>query len=242
MLHDVIDNEPAFAGYNDYYGELAALGIVKGKPFSPDARMKQILERAAQLANAQMRVQSFADRRADRVMWNDRQWEWASLRPENGDFQLPTYKDLEAREKWFYQAEIESPAMFRRKEGSGSLYWLGLRNRAGSYLDGARTYKLTVPLPVPASLFWSLTVYDPLTRSEIQTKQARAALRSQYELAGLRGDSVDLYFGPLPPDGQAERWVQTLPDRGWFCYFRIYGPEPAAFDGTWRPGDFEIVT
>jgi hypothetical protein len=28
-----------------------------------------------------------------------------------------------------------------------------------------------------------------------------------------------------------------VPGRGWFCYFRIYGPGQAAFDGTWRPGD-----
>lgn len=242
VLHDVIDTEPAFAEYHDYYGELAVLGIVKGRPFEPDVRMTQILERAAQLANAQMRVQSFADRRADRVMWVDRQWEWASLRPESGDFELPTYKDLDAREKWFYQAEIESPAMFRRSAGSGSLYWLGLRNRAGSYLDGNKTYQLTIPLPVPASLFWSVTVYDPLTRSEIQTPQGRAALRSQYELVdALSKPSIDLYFGPRPPNGHEARWIQTLPDRGWFCYFRIYGPEAAAFDGRWRPGDFEIV-
>jgi hypothetical protein len=44
----------------------ATLGIEKGKPFAPDARMKTILEKAAQTANDQMRVQSFADRRPDR--------------------------------------------------------------------------------------------------------------------------------------------------------------------------------
>ena len=76
--------------------------------------MKKILEKAAQIANAQMRVQSFADRRPDRVMWKDRRWEWATLRPENGTFNTPAYKDLDARGKWFYQAQIDSPAMFRR--------------------------------------------------------------------------------------------------------------------------------
>jgi hypothetical protein len=102
--------------------------LVKGKPFNPDERMRGILEKAAKIANAQMRVQSFADRRPDRVMWKDREWEWASLRPENGTFDTPNYKDLEAREKWFYQAQIESPAMFRRTAAAGSLYWLGTRD------------------------------------------------------------------------------------------------------------------
>ena len=51
--------------------------------------------------------------------------------------------------------------------------------------------------------------------------------------------SVELYFGPKAPVGQEGRWIQTIPGRGWFAYFRIYGPETAAFDGSWRPADFE---
>jgi hypothetical protein len=243
-LHSVIEAEPPYEAYRMEYGELAALGIAKGKPFTPDARMKGILEKAARLANAQMRVQSFADRRPDRKNWPDRQWEWASLRFENGTFDTPNYKDLEAREKWFYQAQIESPAMFRRDEHAGSLYWLGTHDSTGAYLDGARTYKLTVPTPVPAKLFWSVTVYDPYTRSEIVTPQGTAAIRSLQELRDLPKDakSVHLYFGPKLPAGVEKRlWVQTLPDKGWFTYFRIYGPEKSAFNGSWKPGDFEEV-
>jgi hypothetical protein len=58
------------------------------------------------------------------------------------------------REKWLFQAQIESPAMFARAPGAGSLYWLGARDSTGAYLDGGRTYRLSVPLPVPAVLFW----------------------------------------------------------------------------------------
>src|SRR6185312_4854209 len=139
VLHEVIDDEPAFAGYRDEYGDLAVLGIVKGKPFAPDARMTHILEEAAKIGNAEMRVQSFADRRPDRVVWPDRQWEWVVLRFENGDFDAPSYVDLDARETWFYQAIGASPAMFRRKVGFGSLYWLGLRDATGAYLDGGKS-------------------------------------------------------------------------------------------------------
>lgn len=240
-LHALLEREPANPEYRLYYGELAALGIEKGKPFQPDARMRGILEKAAKMANAQMRVQSFADRRPDRQAWSDRKWEWATLRPENGTFDLPNYRDLTAREKWFFQAMVESPAMFRRAAGAGSLYWLGARDTSGAYLDGAKTYKLTVPLPVPGKLFWSVTVYDAQTRSEIQTDQGFAALRSLFELKDKTGASVDLYFGPTPPAGQEKQWIKTIPGKGWFTYFRIYGPEGPAFDGSWKPGDFEIV-
>lgn len=241
MLHETIDAEPVFEGYRAAYGELAALGISKGKPFAPDARMKAILERAAIEANAQMRVQSFADRRPDRVVWKERQWQWAALRFEDGDFNTSAYADLEAREKWFYQAIGASPAMFRRDTQAGSLYWLGSYDAGGHPLHGDRTYRLVVPLPVPAKLFWSVTVYDMESRSQILTAQAKAALRSLFELKDVTGDHAELYFGPSVPKGAEGRWIQTIPGKGWFVYFRIYGPGQPAFDGSWMPGDFEAV-
>jgi hypothetical protein len=72
--------------------------------------------------------------------------------------------------------------MFLRTAGAGSLYWLGLREKNGSYLDGGKTYELRLPQPVPQKLFWSITVYDNATRSMIQTDQDKAALRSLIEL------------------------------------------------------------
>jgi hypothetical protein len=249
VLHEAIDTEPPFAGYAAQYGELAALGILKGKRFAPDARLKHLLEEAAQGGKAELCAQSFADRRPDRVVWPDRQWEWAALRYEGGDFATDSHTDLEAREKWFYQAIGASPAMFRRAPGAGSLYWLGVRDRDGAFLDGAKSYKLVVPRPVPCELFWSVTVYDAETRSQIQTKQQRAALRSLFELSDVTSSAsapVELYFAPHPPpgdahDNKARRWIQTIPGKGWFTYFRVYGPETAIFDGSWKPGDLTLL-
>ncbi|MFT3927657.1 MAG: DUF1254 domain-containing protein [Myxococcales bacterium] len=242
VLHELIQQETPSAGDPNYFGELAALGIAKGKPFAPDPRMKGILERAAKEANDRMRVQAFADRRPDRVVWPDRQWEWIGLVPSNGDFATYAYTDLEARETWFYQAIGASPAMFRRTSGAGSLYWLAARDAQSAYLDGGKTYKLVVPIPVPGKLFWSVTAYDAETRSQVNTDQGRAALRSMFELQHLGANSGELYFGPTLPKGvPSERWIKTVPGRGWFAYFRVYGPEPSAFDGTWKPGDLEPV-
>ena len=241
-LDEVIQSDPPLADYRDYYGELAALGIVKGRRFAPDERTSRILEQAARIGIAQMRAQSFADRRPDRVVWKDRKWEWVGLRQEDGDFNAGSYVDLDAREVWFYQAIGASPAMFRRKAGTGSLYWLGLRDRDDAYLDGGDAYKLSIPLPAPCKLFWSVTVYDAETRSQIQTDQDRAALRSLFELRDCAGSNVDLFFGPTPPrDANESRWIKTIPGKGWFAYFRLYGPEDAAFDGSWKPGDFERI-
>lgn len=204
--------------------------------------MKGILEQAAKLGCAHMRVESFADRRPDRVVWKDRQWQWAGLRFENGSFDTANYTDTYARDKWFFQAIATSPAMFRRDAGAGSLYWRGLRDKAGIYLDGGKTYKLTVPQPVPGKLFWSVIVYDTETRIQVATDQRKAALRSLFELKDkMTGAMVDLYFGPKAPVGQDGQWIKTIFGKGWFVYFRIYGPQQPAFDGSWKPGDFEEV-
>lgn len=239
-LHEIVNSEPQVPGWEPFYGELAELGILAGQPFEPDERMRQILVRAAELGSGQLRVRAFADRRPDRVVWPQRQWQWASLRPENGTFDGVGYLDVTAREKWFYQAIAASPAMFRRGAGAGSVYWLGLRDAAGEYLDGGHTYELDVPQPVPARLFWSITVYDAGTRSQIHTDQGKAALRSLFELSGVSTEEpTRLRFGPRPPADGTDRWIQTEPGRGWFVYFRIYGPEEPAFDGSWSLPDFE---
>ncbi len=239
-LHKVLQEEPAIEEFRPMYGMLAMLGIEKDKPFKPDERMKKILLRAAKEGRTQMLVAGFASNRPDRLVWKDRKWEYATLRWENGDFEMPTGIDLEARDRWFSQAVGMSPKMVLRVEGAGSLYWLGLQDKKGAYLDGGKTYRLRIPQPVPQKLFWSVTVYDSETRSMIQTSQDKAALRSLVELKDVpQTGATDLYFGPKAPKGQEGRWIKTIPGKGWFVYLRLYGPVGPAFDGTWQPGDFE---
>jgi hypothetical protein len=224
------------------YGMLANLGIEQGRPFVPDERMKAILERAAKVGRDQMLIAGYGSNRPDRVVWPDRKWEYATLRWENGNFELPTGIDLEARDRWFSQAVGMSPKMVLRVDGAGSLYWLGLRDKSGFYLDGGKTYKLSVPQPVPQKLFWSVTVYDAATRSMIQTDQDKAALRSLVELKDVpKTGATELYFGPSAPAGREGQWIKTIPGKGWFVYLRLYGPEGPAFNGEWKPGDFEEV-
>jgi hypothetical protein len=241
VLHQIIDTEPIVNEFRPMYGLLSALGIEKGAPFAPDPRMTDLLDRAAKTGRDQLLVSAFGSSRPDITAWTDRHWEWVGLVPDSADFETPNALDLEARDRWFAQAIVASPAMFRRTEGSGSLYWLGARDSTGAYLDGGKSYRLTIPLPVPGKLFWSVTVYDAETRSQVRTDQDKAALRSLFELKDLPASgSAELYVGPTAPD-RSDAWIQTNPQRGWFAYIRIYGPEQPAFDGTWKPGDFETI-
>ena len=46
MLNEIVQQEPATSLDPELMGPIAAIGIVKGKPFAPDARMKKILTEA----------------------------------------------------------------------------------------------------------------------------------------------------------------------------------------------------
>ena len=43
--------------------------------------------------------------------------------------------------------------------------------------------------------------------------------------------SFNFYFGPTSP-GADKNWLATLPGKGWFTIFRLYGPTQAFFDQT----------
>ena len=44
------------------------------------------------------------------------------------------------------------------------------------------------------------------------------------------------------PAGQASNWLYTKPGEKWFPWFRVYGPEKAIFDKSWKLPDIEKIT
>lgn len=151
-------------------------------------------------------------------------------------------RNLDARTALFYMATLNTPAMTTKMVGAGSQYAWGDRDSSGDCLDGAKSYRLTLPPDVPAKNFWSVVVYDPQTRSELQSGQPYPSKSSQTgEIVENPDGSVDLYFGPEAPAGHESNWVQTIPGKGWFTLLRLYGPLEPWFDQTWRPGEFELV-
>jgi len=242
QLHAVIQIETAPAEHRPFLGMLWQLGIEKGKPFNPDARMQRILEDAALTANAEMRVSTYAKRRPEYQAWDDRAWEWLVVQLVSAptmDFGVPDYLNLQAADEYYFMGYGTSAAIGVRTVGSGSIYFVAYRDGTDEYLDGGKSYTLNIPGPVPANLFWSNTVYDSDTRVLIATDQNRAALRSHVDPLQVNADgSYDFYFGPNAPEGNEDMWIQTIPGKGWWAVFRIYGPQAGSFDGTWRPGNF----
>jgi hypothetical protein len=95
---------------------------------------------------------------------------------------------------------------------------------------------------VPVADFWALTVYDIGTRAMIEAPQHRAEINPNVNRLRMNADgSVDLHFGPEAPSGYEANWVQTLPGRAWFPYFRWYGPTQSYYDKSWSLPDIERV-
>ena len=149
---------------------------------------------------------------------------------------------MDARTMFFYMATGITPAMSMARVGSGSAYALAVTDAAGGYLDGGKTYKVTLPGPIPAKDFWSFVVYDNETRSLLETDQKLAGVDSNDAKLKRRADgSATVWFGPKPPAGEESNWVQTMPGKGWNVLLRLYGPLEPWFDKSWKPGDIELV-
>lgn len=151
------------------------------------------------------------------------------------------WRDLEARTAYYWQATMAAPAMKIKDIGAGSQYLQSAHESSGDWLDGGKQYRLRVPANPPAKEFWSVTVYDYETRSMIQTDTNIPAKSSADKLITNGDGSIDLYFGPTAPAGKEANWVKTLPGRGWWVWFRFYGPTEPFFDKSWQLADFERV-
>nr|WP_246663996.1 DUF1214 domain-containing protein [Phyllobacterium sp. SYP-B3895] len=132
--------------------------------------------------------------------------------------------------------------MAAAKPGTGSAYAFAVRDAAGTFLDGGKTYKITLPAPIPAGQFWSFTAYDNQTRSMLETDQKLAGIDSNNpDIKKNEDGSVTVWFAPKAPAGHESNWVQTVPGKGWSSILRLYAPLEPWFDKSWKPGDFELV-
>ena len=88
-------------------------------------------------------------------------------------------RNMDARTQFFYFATVNTPAMTWKLIGKGSQYAWGYLDANGDYLDGSKTYKLNLPKDPPAKKFISIVLYDPQTRSQLQTSQPFPSYNSE---------------------------------------------------------------
>jgi hypothetical protein len=243
LLSEVINNNPVQERDRFFMAMLKPLGIEKGKPFAPDARQKRILEEGARLGHAMTQATSFASRSTSPV-YPGKNWAnaFGDLNTTEGHQQeAEYYSQLDERLYYLYLATWSAEAMNLPFPSKGSRYLQSFKDKDGNWLNGAKNYKLRVPANVPAEEFWSVTVYDNLTRSQTMNKANKAAISSYDKITVNADGSADLYFGPNAPKGLESNWIDTSASKGWFVWFRFFAPKQAAFDGSWQLPDVEAT-
>ncbi|MBB4167458.1 DUF1254 domain-containing protein [Rhizobium sp. BK538] len=262
MINDNIQAEPADSYNPELAGQLAAIGIAKGKEFKPNERMKKILVDAAAVGNASGRVLNW--RPKDSLGWTYYEdSSWANMLWEGGaNFETPPpmltkdglfdplpptgARTLDSKTAFYYGYTLDSPGMIMRLPRVGSQYLMGFLDGEKKALDGGKTYKVTLPKGIPAAAFWSFTVYDNQTRSMLDTPQRYPRAGSQTYPSPAAQAAADgstmIYFGPdQPKDVKRGNWIQTVPGKGWFTLLRLYSPLEPFFTKEWRPTEIEQV-
>jgi hypothetical protein len=262
VINENVQQEPATSYDVELAGQLAAIGIVKGKPFKPDDRMKKILTDAAAVGNATGRMLNWRYGVAHPEWAYYPNSQWGSMLWEGGaNFETPPplfekgmfkplpptgARTLDSRTAFYFGYTLDSPGMIMRIPDVGSQYLMGFADSRGNPYDGAKTYKVTLPKGIPARAFWSFTLYDNQTRSMLDTPQRYPRAGSQsYPSPAAEADadgSTTVYFGPTQPAGvKRGNWIQTVPGKGWFTILRLYSPLETFFTKEWRPSEAELI-
>jgi hypothetical protein len=193
LLAMLVNEEPAELFDPLERWQMQAISIEKGKPFNPDERTKGLLTEAAHIA----RANTYADP-ATTYYYPNRKWQ----QMQGGltyTFARDGVPQIDARNNVYYMAAGNSPAMMDKNVGQGSQYLWSYRDARGEFLDGGKTYWLHVLANIPAQNFWSVVVYDSLSRSELQNGQPLPSV-SSYSNPKINADgSVDIVFGPNEP-------------------------------------------
>ena len=263
MINDVVQKEPADALDPEIMGSLAAIGIVKGKPFKPDARMKKILTdaaaigtaagRTAQLARAPIRGVHYYPNSAWMNMLFVGGYNFETPPPEvSADGKITSYpptgaRTLNSRTAMFFYATGITPAMIMRLTGIGSQYLGAFVDAKGEYFDGSKTYK--VHAAAKTSRRRNSGPSPSTTTRPARCSTRRSVIRAPAARAIPRPPPRQTPMAPRPstsarhkPDGvKRGNWIQTDPNKGWNTILRLYSPLEPFFTKKWRPSEIELV-
>lgn len=229
-----LKDEPVAERDRFMMAQLKNLGIEVGKPFQPDTRQKEILSKAAEIGQVIMDGAT-AHRRGTNPFWEGKQWKRLFVYPTNQ--REENYDHFEERAILYW--EIFGIGITTTKPGTGSRYTVTHTDASSNLLDGGKSYVLHIPPNIPVAIFWSVCAYDIRTRTFIEGTDNVMVGSQEPGYKENEDGSIDVYFGPIAPEGMEKNWVETKPGKGWFSYFRFFGPTEPFLDKSWILPDFE---
>lgn len=234
-LDRIVQNEPWLNRDRVMIDQLRSIGIEKGKPYKPNAKVRSLLDRAAREAHA------FLSQRYDDgfpVINEGIRWFPAAV-PEmvkgaQGGYSDPDAYPVDARAVTYTLGFTGI-----KRLGTAQFYLLANKDKAGRAFDGGTTYRLIVPANAPVRQYWSATVYDRETHALVRSMKKASVASITPGLEKNADGSVDVFFGPRAPKGKEANWVPTDPKGKFELLFRLYGPEKPLFDKSWKLPDVE---
>lgn len=236
-LHEIIQQEVVLEQDLAFMGLLDAIGIRKGLNYAPDKKLLDVFDSAAKEA-LQYLIEQFHN--ISNVKYYEGR-QWTTIAPPGRletdySWVFPTYIALEDRGAYF-QPIFSSVKTF----GAATFYLSNAKDSNGNWLEGGKRYRFTIPANAPVKNFWSVIAYDLETGAFIPQMKRDGIASSTAGIETNTDGSVDVYFGPTPPEGKEANFVPTADGKRFFVLFRFYGPEPAVFDKSWKLESFEML-
>ena len=260
LLNELVQEQPAGSTEIELMGEMAAIGIVKGKSFAPDKRMRGILEEAAAVGTATSRALLFEPRvgrvRVPRGIGMGKPDVGRRLQLRDAAAARDQGGDQAVRPDRRSGAPFPCRVVLRVHRGHARDVHAAHRRRVAVRLRLQRRRRepprrgQELPSDAAARHPGSpLLVDHPLrhrTRSMLQTPQRYPRAGSQSypspaATANADGSTI-VTFGPeRPSDSPEGNWIQTTGGKGFFPILRLYSPLEPFFDKTWRVSEIEAI-
>jgi len=236
-LNRIVQTEPWLTRDKVMIDQLRSIGMEKGKPFNPDTATQEILKHAIAEAHA----------------WLAHNYETRYFPPpfySGGHWFVPASAEVARGMSTFFADPDSYPVdsrgtmytlgFFSAKHfGAGQAYLMTFKDKDGDKLDGSTAYRLNVPANAPVRQYWSATVYDRDTHALIRNAPWPSRSSQTSGLQKNSDGSIDIYFGPKAPQGKESNWVPTSAGSGFETLFRLYGPDKAFAEKTWKLPDIE---
>lgn len=239
-IYDIVSVEPVQPRDKVMMGMLATIGIEPGKPFNPPEKYKAAMERG--IVDAYFYMQNLDTKLfASSLYWPDRHWSFVMVPDAQHSFDFVNDDAVQIDKRaaaWFFFTFY--PKVLT--DHAGTVYLAPIADSTGRPLEAGRTYRLRIPKDIPAKQFWSLTMYDRRTWAFVQNPLDRAGLGSlNMDKMKVNADgSVDLYVGPKAPAGLESNWIPTMGKEP-YLWLRLYGPEEAFWDKSFKMPDIELA-
>lgn len=215
-----LKTNPPHAADTPMVGELARLGIVPGRDFDAsklNPGQRQAIDEGAHAASA--RVEEMITAAASTKPG------WANFNSTIGRYGT-NYIVRAAIARFAIGANPPEDAIYLNSSADG----------AGQLLNGAMRYRMhfdKASLP-PVRAFWSITAYDA-GGYFIANPVNRYAIGDRDPLKFNPDGSLDIYFQSQNPGPEKEsNWLPSG-DGSFNLTIRLYWPEEAILNGSWRP-------